>query len=312
MDDILSPILGFNGERTDPVLGSYHLGNGYRMYNPTLRRFTAPDSMSPFGKGGINPYAYCGGDPINNTDPTGHFGLLSTIVNTGLFAADLLTDGMASTAVIGDEILGRETAKEVDQNLAVRAANKVKKTGVENNAQSISNPIENTKYKIFRPEKNALKGGRGDVMTMKELIDHTGGYSSNFAGTGEEGIILHGQKTGKLAFVTQHGNETYGDPVSTVFRLDREYKLNIRRNTDSPLHILACYLSDEEVGRDLSANLGRPVYLYGNGDKIRTNAEMLLSGLNPGIWNVREDEMGQHFIGEAKPRKYIWVDEDDE
>ncbi|WP_423246737.1 RHS repeat-associated core domain-containing protein [Serratia marcescens] len=64
--------LGFNGERTDPALGSYHLGNGYRLYNPTLRRFTAPDDMSPFGAGGINPYAYCEGDPINNTDPTGH------------------------------------------------------------------------------------------------------------------------------------------------------------------------------------------------------------------------------------------------
>ena len=70
--DYLSSVLGFNGERIDPVLGGYHLGNGYRLYNPALRRFTSPDSMSPFGKGGINPYAYCEGDPINNTDPTGH------------------------------------------------------------------------------------------------------------------------------------------------------------------------------------------------------------------------------------------------
>ncbi|WP_439412559.1 RHS repeat-associated core domain-containing protein [Enterobacter ludwigii] len=67
-----SSLLGFNGERLDPVLGGYHLGNGYRLYNPTLRRFTAPDDMSPFGAGGINPYAYCAGDPINHTDPTGH------------------------------------------------------------------------------------------------------------------------------------------------------------------------------------------------------------------------------------------------
>jgi RHS repeat-associated protein len=65
-------VLGFNGERLDPVSGTYHLGNGYRAYNPVLMRFNCPDSWSPFGAGGINPYAYCDGDPINRVDPTGH------------------------------------------------------------------------------------------------------------------------------------------------------------------------------------------------------------------------------------------------
>ncbi|CAI1564307.1 RHS repeat-associated core domain [Serratia quinivorans] len=63
---------GFNGERCDPLTGTTHLGNGYRAYNPTLIRFHCPDSMSPFGAGGINPYAYCAGDPINRSDPSGH------------------------------------------------------------------------------------------------------------------------------------------------------------------------------------------------------------------------------------------------
>ncbi|MDT0321859.1 RHS repeat-associated core domain-containing protein [Streptomyces millisiae] len=65
-------VLGHDGERADPATGCYHLGNGYRAYNPLLMRFTVPDSLSPFGGGGINPYAYCLGDPINRTDPTGH------------------------------------------------------------------------------------------------------------------------------------------------------------------------------------------------------------------------------------------------
>ncbi|MPY23762.1 RHS repeat-associated core domain-containing protein [Shewanella sp. YLB-07] len=72
--------LGFNGERKDPVTGCYHLGNGYRMYNPRLMRFHATDSMSPFGQGGINSYAYCLGDPINLKDPSGHFVLLSLLI----------------------------------------------------------------------------------------------------------------------------------------------------------------------------------------------------------------------------------------
>ncbi|WP_095195924.1 RHS repeat-associated core domain-containing protein [Pseudomonas sp. Irchel 3A7] len=65
-------LLGFNGEPSDPLTGHYHLGNGYRQFNPVLMRFNSTDRWSPFGKGGLNAYAYCGGDPVNRSDPTGH------------------------------------------------------------------------------------------------------------------------------------------------------------------------------------------------------------------------------------------------
>ncbi|MNU97523.1 hypothetical protein D3C71_876020 [compost metagenome] len=70
----LLSLLGFNGERPDPVTGCYLLGNGYRAFNPVLMRFNSPDSWSPFGEGGFNAYAYCVGDPVNRIDPTGHIG----------------------------------------------------------------------------------------------------------------------------------------------------------------------------------------------------------------------------------------------
>lgn len=66
-------LLGFNGERTDQTTGNYLLGNGFRAFHPVLMRFNSPDNLSPFGKGGINCYAYCEGDPVNFADPTGHF-----------------------------------------------------------------------------------------------------------------------------------------------------------------------------------------------------------------------------------------------
>ncbi|GLO14399.1 hypothetical protein PPUJ20028_29820 [Pseudomonas putida] len=79
-------LLAFNGERLDPATEAYAMGNGYRLYNPALQRFYSPDNLSPFSEGGVNCYAYCEGDPINNTDSTGHVktpSFIKTIKNIG-------------------------------------------------------------------------------------------------------------------------------------------------------------------------------------------------------------------------------------
>lgn len=90
---ILSGLPGFNGQQLDPVTGHYLLGNGYRAYNPTLMRFNTPDSLSPFGEGGLNTYAYCAGDPVNRSDPSGH-GWLETM--DILVSATYLAIGLAT------------------------------------------------------------------------------------------------------------------------------------------------------------------------------------------------------------------------
>lgn len=64
---------GYNGLLHEAGTQWQLLGNGYRAYNPALMRFHASDSMSPFGRGGINAYAYCGNDAVNRVDPSGHF-----------------------------------------------------------------------------------------------------------------------------------------------------------------------------------------------------------------------------------------------
>ncbi|MBK5526046.1 RHS repeat-associated core domain-containing protein [Pseudomonas sp. TH06] len=91
----LFSLAGFNGEQLDPVTGLYLLGNGYRAYSPTLMRFLAPDSMSPFGAGGLNAYSYCLGDPVNRVDPTGHMSL-ETILGIGLGVLGIIISGLTA------------------------------------------------------------------------------------------------------------------------------------------------------------------------------------------------------------------------
>jgi RHS repeat-associated protein len=95
--DVFS-LLGFAGERPDPVTRHYPLGNGYRSYNPVLMRFNQPDSLSPFGEGGVNAYAYCQGDPVNRSDPTGHTSVWLSLMQW--FSGRRSTPSSASTPTL--------------------------------------------------------------------------------------------------------------------------------------------------------------------------------------------------------------------
>ncbi|WP_315385676.1 RHS repeat-associated core domain-containing protein [Microvirgula aerodenitrificans] len=78
------PLVGLHGEHTDWTTSAsllYHLGHGVRSYDPTLQRFLSLDPYSPFSGGGVNPYAFCRGDPVNRTD---HSGYMSVSAATGI------------------------------------------------------------------------------------------------------------------------------------------------------------------------------------------------------------------------------------
>lgn len=94
MNAALAPGPAFCGQYRDPLTGNYPLGTGHRFYSPTMMRFLSPDSLSPFGRGGINVYAYCGGEPVNRHDPTGRFFETAALTLRGLgMVSNVLTLG---------------------------------------------------------------------------------------------------------------------------------------------------------------------------------------------------------------------------
>ncbi|MEI2829409.1 RHS repeat-associated core domain-containing protein [Pseudomonas mosselii] len=74
----IGPRLAYCGQAREAATGFYHLGNGYRSYDPCLMRFLSADALSPFAKGGINAYTYCAGDPINYQDRNDRASLRNT------------------------------------------------------------------------------------------------------------------------------------------------------------------------------------------------------------------------------------------
>ncbi len=111
--------LAFNGEQLNSATGCYFLGNGYRAYSPTLARFASPDNLSPFNNGGLNAYVYCAGDPINNTDPTGHFGLPSrALIHYIMFATTTIVDTLAVALSVVGHVKDSDVLKDAGLGLA--------------------------------------------------------------------------------------------------------------------------------------------------------------------------------------------------
>ena len=80
-----------------------------RYYSPELCRIISPDDVSylnPNSVNGLNLYCYCGNDPINYYDPSGHFAVSALIVTLSLLLATMISAAVVAVKDDNTNILG--------------------------------------------------------------------------------------------------------------------------------------------------------------------------------------------------------------
>jgi RHS repeat-associated protein len=98
--------MAWNGQIAETSANCYLLGNGHRAYYPVLGRFSRPDAWSPFGKGGLNAYVYCQGDPLNARDPSGRISV-GFMLHGAFIAGGFATLGVGIWLVTkGEKVVG--------------------------------------------------------------------------------------------------------------------------------------------------------------------------------------------------------------
>ncbi|MCP9267795.1 hypothetical protein M5U04_06680 [Xenorhabdus sp. XENO-1] len=217
---ISTSLPGFNGERSDPLTNVTHLGNGYRAYSSMLYRFTCPDSESPFGVGGINPYVYCSSDPVNMTDPNGHGPItwlarqvVRLVVHVGLKGT--MAEALPATMATSSAVEAATTLVDLASTATGIASNQLEKKNPEKSQKlawaSMGLGMGSAVHDVVSMGGHISKG-------LKRLTGRSGSYSvSKAAARGSAHAEGYGQfinRLGRGLTGNAHGRNPGRHPVS--------------------------------------------------------------------------------------------------
>lgn len=192
-----NPLLSrFTGQGWLPSAIGYLLGNGHRLFNPGLMRFHSADSLSPFGKGGINAYAYCTNDPINRWDPSGMYSLVKLI--TGKYRPSKITPRL--------ELANPNLTKREFKTLQNHIAYQQKKATREMNAH----------YSELREtgENRALEAARQQSILDRLTPMKMKGEKTRYVGTNEDLSTIRTQQTSHSIPSNRRGSNHSVDSIT--------------------------------------------------------------------------------------------------
>lgn len=251
----LPNLLGFNGERTDLTTGHYLLGNGYRAFNPMLMRFNSPDSYSPFGEGGLNPYIYCLGDPANRYDSSGHRSKFRELISRFF--------GKKTNAAFSPDPESIDWNFKLYDNIDTRKNPGINYHELYKSYRKKPNAI-NKEYKL-PPKKIESANDLESIPYGSELLEHArnhkGEYSVNYILTKRNELVVGSLKHEVLADFTNSSD------VITAGVITRTGSNSFRISNTSG-HFLPSYYSIFQVEERLK-NLGARVTTVRTGGETR-------------------------------------------
>ena len=291
---------GYAGEQREPLSGIYIPG-GNRPYDPVLMCFLAPDTESPFGRGGINPYAWCAGDPVNRVDPDGHSWVSYALAGAGIALGALaLVPGLqaalpAAGALISSGLGALTTAQIVALVAAtldvVSLATGVASTALQLTGQSgitsdilggislvtglagagASLKLGSLRRAGMQQRSLDLKQGwvppkPGRLGNGEVLAQHTSravdvGFIDSLHATNRAALLTHGDPARAL-LMGSNGNVMRAADVARDVIAPRLQALGAR--ADDTFVLLSCWGGKNGAALEIAKELGRPVQGFTN------------------------------------------------
>lgn len=117
-------------------------------------------------------------------------------------------------------------------------------------------------HKLFEPFSDP---NDPDRKYLTELEKSPTGFTTNFNGTGEPGIIIHadGHEPGHM-IVRISGQSVSGTPEDIIHLMNDHHGLNLVGPTDIRLHVFSCdFGKNIQAAKTLADSLQRPIVAYG-------------------------------------------------